>query len=65
MGCLEFLRVEQDIHKLYCEDSENGIALYSWVHPELVEFVSRAIAADAYDCLVWAEKLESRLKLKA
>jgi len=50
---------------LYCENSENGIALYSWVHPELVEFVSRAIAADAYNCLVWAEKLEKRFNLKA
>ena len=50
---------------LHCENSKNGIALYSWVHPELVQFVSRAIAADAYNCLVWAEELERGLKLKA
>jgi hypothetical protein len=40
----------------YCEKVENEIALYSWVHPELVNFFSRAIATDAYGCLVWAEK---------
>jgi hypothetical protein len=50
---------------LYCEKNENVIALYSWVHPELVGFVSRAIATDAYGCLVWAEKLEKQLNLKS
>lgn len=49
---------------LYCELNNGVIALYSWVHPELVEFVSNAIAADAYGCLVWAEELERQLNLK-
>lgn len=48
---------------IHCELKEDRIALYSWVHPELVSFVSTAIATDAYGCLVWAEELEKRLKL--
>ncbi len=50
---------------IHCELNKGTIALYSWVHPELVGLVSNAIATDAYGCLVWAEEFESRLNLNS
>lgn len=44
-----------------CDLKGDLIVLYTWVHPELVEFISKAIAVDAYNCFAWAEDLEQEL----
>ncbi|MEH6451352.1 MAG: hypothetical protein V7765_22005, partial [Oleispira sp.] len=43
------------------KQTEDGIALYSWIAPELIELINSAIEMDAYDCLVWAVELEKSL----
>lgn len=44
-----------------CELESDMTALYAWIYPELVSFISKAIAVDAYGCLVWAESLEKEI----
>ncbi|WP_436899247.1 hypothetical protein [Acinetobacter gyllenbergii] len=44
-----------------CDLKGDLIVLYTWIHPELVDFISKAIAVDAYNCFAWAEALEKEL----